>query len=137
MPANPDTPPEVIDRLKQVRHGLLRLHKVLLDSEAAAYDREVRRLQSRSELLSLVLHDPWFAWLHELSQLIVQIDMTIDGEEAATAADAEKLVGQTRLLLTPAQNGAGFSKHYDAAMQRDPSVVLAHGEMMGVLGKPA
>ena len=61
-------------RLTGLRDELLRLHKTLLDSESASYDRDIARIRSRGQLLELVLHDPWFAWLHELSQLVVLID---------------------------------------------------------------
>ena len=53
-------------RLTDLRNGLLHLHKALLDSESATYDNDIARITSKGQLLELVLHDPWFAWLHEL-----------------------------------------------------------------------
>ena len=50
----------------RLRNGLLSLHKTLLDSERATYERDIARIGSSGELLKLVLYDPWFAWLHEL-----------------------------------------------------------------------
>ncbi len=120
-------------RLTQLRNALLALHKTLLDSEAALYEREVARLTSRHQLLGLVLHDPWFAWLHELSELVVFIDEMLEAEEPPTPADASRLIGQARELLSPAEYGEGFGKHYYLALQRDPAVVLAHGAAVTVL----
>jgi hypothetical protein len=119
-------------RLTDLRNGLLRLHKVALFSERAWYEREVARIHSAGEFLELVLHDPWFAWLRELSELVVIIDETLAAEEPATAADADRLVNQARALLTPSENGTGFARRYFEALQRDPDVVLAHGRMMKV-----
>ncbi len=68
-------------RLTELRDGLLRLHKTLLDSERACYERDIARIGSSGEFLKLVLYDPWFAWLHELSEFVVLIDETLDAEE--------------------------------------------------------
>ena len=119
-------------RLTDLRNGLLKLHKVLLDSERDAYDHNIRRITSSGQLLDLVLNDPFFAWLRELSQFIVLIDETLDWHEPATAPEGDKLIGRARELLMPAENGRGFGKSYFEAMQRDPGVVVAHGEMMKV-----
>jgi hypothetical protein len=119
-------------RLTDLRNGLLRLHLNLLDSERAAYERDVRRIASTGEYLNLVLNDPWFAWLRELSQFIVLIDETLDFADPPTPADADELIARARALVTPSETGAGFARRYDEAMQRDPGVVLAHGETMRV-----
>lgn len=119
-------------RLTDLRNGLLRLHLNLLDSERAAYERDVRRIASTGEYLNLVLNDPWFAWLRELSQFIVLIDETLDFADPPTPADADRLIARARALVTPSETGAGFARRYDEAMQRDPGVVLAHGGMMRV-----
>src|SRR6187551_3834928 len=59
--------------LRDLRHLLLHLHKTLLDWERVAYDRQQGRT-TPGELLSIVMRDPHFAWLHPLSGLIVRID---------------------------------------------------------------
>jgi hypothetical protein len=87
----------------------------------------VARIQSSSQLLELVLYDPWFAWLRELSQLVVLIDETLDAKEPPNGFDADRLVAKARELIVPNENGRGFEKRYFEAMQRDPDVVLAHG----------
>ncbi len=121
--------------LTELRHVLLKHHKTLLDSERARYDHDVERIKSSGQLLNLVLHDPFFAWLHELSELIVLIDETLAAEEPATAADSARLLTQARALLTPAEAGPGFRGQYFEALQRDPDVVIAHGAVMLVLGR--
>lgn len=134
LPNKPSFSP-VEQRLTDLRNGLLALHKTLLDSERASYERDVARIQSPNEMLHLLLNDPWFAWLRELSQLVVLIDEAMDAKEPPTAAEAERFIAQSRELLVPNQAGVGFQKRYDDAMQRDPDVVLAHGRMRKVLTK--
>ena len=119
-------------RLTELRNGLLKLHKTLLDSERATYERDVARITTTGQYLDLVLNDPWFAWLRELSQFIVLIDETLAFEEPATPSDAQRLVAQVRDLLVPAENGSAFARSYFEALQRDPNVVLAHRDMLQV-----
>ena len=118
--------------LTALRNGLLRWHKSLLDSERAAYERDVARIASTGQYLQLVLDDPWFAWLREISQFIVIVDETLAQKEPATPADAARLIAKARELLLPSESGSDFAQHYDRAMQRDPSAVLAHGQMVQV-----
>lgn len=122
------------ERLTSLRKGLLHLHKSLLDSERAAYERDVARITSAGQYLGLVLNDPWFAWLHDLSQFIVLVDETLDPDEPASDADAVRLIAQARDLVAPSEDGDGFRRRYFDAMQRDPAVVLAHSDMMKVFG---
>lgn len=113
---------------------MLHLHKSLLDSERAAYERDVARITSAGQYLDLVLHDPWFAWLRDLSQFIVLVDETLDLDEPASTADTARLIAQARELLSPSEEGTGFRRRYFDAMQQDPAVVLAHRDMMKVFG---
>ena len=122
-------------RLTDLRNELLQLHKTLLDSETASYDHDIARIRSRGQLLELVLHDPWFAWLHELSELVVLIDEAMDAKQpAVTAADAGPL---SDAGARAAGAGGGrrreFRRHYLEALQRDPNVVMAHAEAVKLL----
>jgi hypothetical protein len=121
-------------RLKKLRDGLLRLHKSLLDSERAAYERDVARITTTGQYLDLVMNDPWFQWLRELSQFIVLIDETLDLKEPPAAdADLERLVAQAQAILVPDENGRGFARRYFEVLQRDPAAVLAHRDMLKVV----
>jgi hypothetical protein len=124
MPSNPSPPKQ---RLTDLRNSLLGLHKTLLDSEQGVYERDIARIETKTELLRMVLYDPWFAWLHELSELVVLIDETLDAKEPPETSDADRLIAQARELLTPNEEGQGFAKRYFEALQRDPDVVLEHG----------
>lgn len=120
-------------RLEEVRHALLHLHKALLDSERVTYEKTVGTIASPNHFLQLVTNDPWFAWLHPLSQLIVSMDEALDSKEPVTDASVESIVKQTSALLTPSEAGEGFARHYFDALQRDPDVVIAHADLMRIL----
>jgi catechol 2,3-dioxygenase len=120
---------EVKVRLADLRSRLLHLHKVLLDDARAAYELDRGRVGSPGHLLQLVIDDPWFAWLHALSGLIVRIDEAVGRESNATMADAVALIDQVEQLLTASEEGDGFSRRYFEALQRQPAVVLAHADV--------
>ena len=133
----PDVPVSMTDRtrraLRDVRGRLLGLHKALLDDTKTAYEMDRGRVRSSGNLLQLVINDPWFAWLHPLSELVVRIDETIEPESPATESDAAALVDQVGRLLTPGENGEPFSRRYFEALQRQPAVVLAHADVRRAL----
>jgi catechol 2,3-dioxygenase len=121
------------ERLRELRAKLLQLHKVLLDDARASYEMDRGRVPSNASLLQLVINDPWFAWLHSLSELVVRIDETIDTDSPATDADAAALINEVEKLLTASENGEGFHRRYYDALQRQPAVVLAHADVRRVI----
>ena len=104
---------------------MLRVHKALLEDARIRYEREQGRIDGSGTLLRLVLNDPWFAWLHPLSGLVVQIDELL-AADAPTTADGEALMSQARALLRPDENGEGFQRRYHRAIQDVPDVLIAH-----------
>ena len=126
------------ESLKILRQGLLRLHKLLLDLERRDYERARGRISNSYEFLQLVLKDPWFDWLHRLSELIVQIDETLDthnSDTPATETDASALFERAKALLSPSETGTEFQKNYFLALQQSPDVVLLHSEIVRLLGR--
>lgn len=139
MASNNSAPDRAKQQLTDLRNGLLSLHKTLLESERGTYERDVARIGSSGELLKLVLYDPWFAWLHELSEFVVLIDEMVDAmgkpdsDKEPIGVDPERLISQAWDLLAPNESGSGFAKRYFEALQRDPDVVIAHARMRKIL----
>jgi catechol 2,3-dioxygenase len=131
-----DLPPMADDtrrRLRELRVALLQLHKVLLDDTRSTYELDRGRVGTNANLLQLVINDPWFAWLHSVSELVVRIDETLEPNSPATNADATALLDQVERLLTASETGEGFQRRYFEALQRQPAVVLAHAAVRRVL----
>ena len=125
---------ELRSRVKETRDGLLRLHKSLLDSERAAYEKDVERITSTGQYLQLVLDDPFFQWLRELSQLVVLMDEALDAKEPPAAdAELERLMSQAQAIVVPDEEGTGFARRYFEVLQRDPAAVLAHRDMLRLM----
>jgi catechol 2,3-dioxygenase len=134
--AEPPISADLRARLRDVRLRLLDLHKVLLDDTKAAYEMDRGRIPSNATFLQLVIHDPWFAWLRPLSELVVRIDVALQPEGAATDADGTLLLDQVERLLSPPQSIEPFAQRYSEALQRQPAVITAHGDVRRVLKRP-
>ena len=119
--------------LGELRTRLLALHKALLDDAKTAYELDRGRIASPGALLQLVIHDPWFAWLHQISELVVRIDEMTTPEAKTTEADARVVLDQVDRLLLPSETGEPFARRYFEAIQRQPAVVLAHGDVRKLL----
>ena len=115
-------------RLAELREALLRLHKALIESERAGYEKTFGRIASPYQFLQLLTDGAWFAWLRPVSQLVIAMDEMLDAKEPLTAAGVAALTGRAKLLLVATADDDGFSGHYDAALQRDPEVVFAHAK---------
>jgi hypothetical protein len=123
--------------LLDVRRSLLSLHKALIIAEQLTYERINGRVGSTGQLLQLVLNDPWFTWLHPLSQMVIRIDELLDGDTEPTADEVEHLLTEVRELIRPSEEGDGFERSYYEALQRAPDVIFAHVEVKKLLTKAA
>jgi hypothetical protein len=83
-----------------------------------------------------VISDPWFAWLHPVSELVVQIDVLMEARQPAPPGTADALLRQARELLNPDESAEGFPGKYHRALQESSTVVLAHSEAMRRLDQP-
>lgn len=128
--------PALRGRLDTARDALLSVHKALLDYERSRYERTMGPIESAGRLLQLVIHDPWFAWLHPMTELVVQIDELVASRDPAPPGAAEALLEQAGGLCNPAEDGDEFQRHYFEAMQESPAVVLAHAKAITQLGRP-
>ena len=91
------------------------------------------RIATPGALLQLVIHDPWFAWLHQVSELVVRIDEMTAPDAKAAEHEARAVVDQVDRLLIPSEMGEPFARRYFEAIQRQPAVVLAHGDVKKLL----
>ena len=118
--------------LTDLRHGLLHLHKTLLDWERAAYERIHGRVSS-SELLKAIVEDRQFGWLHPISELIVHIDQTVDPELPESGAEVEAIVARARAVTAADEQGTPHAQRYHTALQEHPDAVFAHRDVTNVL----
>jgi hypothetical protein len=116
-------------KLIGLRVALLRLHKTLLDMERREYERNNGRV-STGELFRLVIDHQQFAWLHNISEFVVRLDETLSGDSPVTDDDARVAVALASKMFAPSDSGDGFQKKYFEAIQREPTVVMEHAELV-------
>ncbi len=123
--------------LPKLRNQLLSLHKILMLAERAMYEKEGNIIQSSNHFLQLLTSDERFAWLRELSQLIVMMDEAMEEKPPITRERADALVNEAKQLLTGQEKAGTFAVRYAALMQRVPSIGAANAEISKSFASPA
>ena len=115
-------------RMESARRALLHVHGALLDAERVRFERMNGRVENSGAFLQIVMHDPWFAWLRPMTELIVQIDQWLDGDEHSPDL-AEMLLAQVRDRMRPDEEGAEFQQRYHRLLHEEPAVAVAHAQV--------
>jgi hypothetical protein len=121
-----DTPAR--QKLVALRQALLRIHKSLLEMERRSYEKEHGAVGA-GELFRLVVDDPQFSWLHNISEFVVRIDEALSNGEGVTETDSHVAISLARKIFAPSETGDAFQKKYYVAIQNDPAVVMEHAEL--------
>ena len=120
-----------LPRIRDVRHHMLALHKLLLQHERVAYERTHGRIAA-ADYLRLLVEDSAFAWLRPMTELIVRIDEWLD-EDARAAEAGHAWLDDVGRLLAPDPALHEFHERYAGALQASPDVVLAHRAVTNAL----
>jgi len=121
-------------RLTELRSKLLALHKLLLEDERGHYVRAHGQVTS-GEMLRLVLDNGQFAWLRFISGLVVRIDELLEEDDPLPVDEVNSALGEASKLLTPAEISTSFEEKYQAALQSNPSAVMAHRDIRELLSR--
>lgn len=109
--------------LVEVRRGLLRLHKSLIDSERRVFEQQAGA-QSNMQLLQALIDDPFFAWLRPFSGLIAEIDAGLSEDEPVTPDAARAYLVRAAGLVAPPEDG-----RFAEVRRRDAGVLFAATEL--------
>ena len=112
---------------ESLHQALLALHKQVLAAERQNLER-VHGSLSSSAFLQIVSDPLRYGWLKPLSQLILAFE-----EDEEERAPPEELRERARDLLLPPQEKTPFGRRYLSLMQREPALVLAHGQLAKLL----
>jgi hypothetical protein len=123
-------------KLEALRHALLALHKALLDAQRVRYEKANGRVESRGELLDLVLKDASFEWLRVLSALIARLDELVEAAEEGESPDAgvelRALIDRLRTLVR-FEGNPGFTDPYREIVEAVPDALVAHVQLSRLL----
>jgi hypothetical protein len=115
--------------LPALRNQLLSLHKLLMNAERAAYEKEGNVIESPMQFLQLLMEHERFAWLRQLSQLVVMMDEAMEEKPPISKERKDALVGEARHLLTGSEEPGSFAVRYAKAREREAAVAAAHTEI--------
>jgi hypothetical protein len=119
-------------KLDKLRPALLQLHKTLLDAQRIRYERENGRIESRGELLALVLEDASFEWLRVLSALIARLDELAETDDKDSGAELRGVIERLRTLVRFEGND-GFTGPYREIVDAVPDALVAHVQLSRLL----
>ena len=127
-------------KLDKLRAALLQLHKALLDAQRIRYERENGRVESRGELLALVLEDASFEWLRVLSALIARLDELaeadkVDDKSGDARAEMRGVIERLRTLVR-FEGNEGFTGPYREIVEAVPDALVAHVQLSRLLNDP-
>jgi hypothetical protein len=122
-----------LQKVDEMRHALLDLHKSMIDAQRLLYERDHGRVTTASEFLGLVLEHPEFGWIRELSALIAQLD---EWRETGTEASDQELAAITQALRALVQKGGegDFNRKYWGMVEATPDVLVGHVKLWRILG---
>ena len=133
--------PSVREIAGQLATELRELHKALLQAARAAYEAEHGPVAGTMQLLHLVVHDPAFAWLRPLSELMADLDSMLDLAEPLTDEEAGAVRGELEHVLTagqspasPTRSGGGeLANRAVALVARDPDIAIPYARVRQLL----
>ena len=115
--------------LPTLRNQLLSLHKLLINTERVAYEKEGNVIQSPMQFLQLLMEHDRFAWLRQLSQMVVTMDEAMEEKPPVTKERMDALVAEARHLLMGSEEPGSFAVRYAKSREHAPAVAAAHAEI--------
>jgi hypothetical protein len=117
--------------LSELAAELRVLHKALLQAGRAAYERDHGPIQGATQLLHLLVHDPAFAWLRSLSELMADLDQMLEGGEDLSAEEQGAVRGELEQLLSPASGELWTA--VTTFLQEEAEVATAYARVRQIL----
>ena len=112
--------------LLEAASALREVHRTLVQAARQGYEKESGPTGGPGHLLRLLTEDPYFAWLHPMSELIVDLDSLLAQELLPPGTVAAVRMEIDRLTQA---GDSPFWQKYAPLLQSDPDVVMAHGRL--------
>ncbi|HEV7701590.1 MAG TPA: hypothetical protein VGO43_15270 [Pyrinomonadaceae bacterium] len=121
-----------VERLKNARNILLKLHKSMLDLEREMYEGLNGKL-APAQFVNLLMEDEDFAWLRKFSTLIVEIDEMFASKNGVEDEMIEANLQKVRELADMTEPDDYFKAKYQFALQRSPDSAGLHSQLKKLL----
>jgi len=116
---------ENLDATLKVRTALLNLQKELLNYLKDGFEKENARTVAPTEWLQVIMVAQRYAWLRELTSLVIDIDVLTELQELSIENVGIARAEVDRLFFT-ADSNSEFYKHYMQMMKQGAPFIVAH-----------
>lgn len=123
---------ENVEKLKNARNILLKLHKSLIDREREVFE-EIHGPLKASEFLNILLENADFAWLRKFSMLIVEIDEMFVAKDGVPDDLVNANLVMISELVEMTEEDEYFRAKYRNAVQKYPDVAGLQAELRSSL----
>jgi hypothetical protein len=123
-----------VEKLKETRNLILKLHKTLLDHERRLHEGIHGPINS-GQFLNLLLEDRDFEWLREFSKLIVEIDEMFDRDDGFSGKEVDSYLDKARVLISVETGDEYFEVKYRSALQQNLEAASLQGELRAKLSE--
>ena len=121
---------------RELRRRLLAVHRELLSGQVIEAERATGHSLRPGEVLGAAMEDPRFAWLREISGMVADLDAELAAARSENRPpDVASTITRARRLVAPPDAATGFGRAYLRSLQRNPGVVIAHGDLSSLLGE--
>ena len=122
--------------LNELTRALRELHRSIVEGERRAYESEIGMLVSPGEFLRLLVADGRFAWLHAMSELMIDLDVFLEADPSPTEDEAAAVRAEVERLISapaPPEVAGDFAKRYLPLIAADPHIAMAHASVKQVI----
>lgn len=115
--------------LTELAAALRDLHRCLVERMRREHEQECRAVVSAAQFLPLLTSDARFAWLHVLSELIVDVEVFLRADPAPAEDDCAALRAELERLLIAArfpESASAFARAYARYVAQDERIADAH-----------
>ncbi len=117
---------------QEIFQSLLGLHKILLESQKAEYEKTYGAILNTNQYFQLVVSHEDFAWLRQLSALIASFDEILESDSQDISAVSCEIIS----LLTEGAN-KDFDLHLKKIIDDNSSLVELVSALVESLKNPA
>jgi hypothetical protein len=124
---------ENVEKLKNARNLLLKLHKVMIDFEREMHEG-IHGPLTAGQFLNVLIENEDFAWLRKFSMLIVEIDEMFDLKDGVTPELVEANLVKIAELVEMREDDEYFRAKYQNIVQKHVDAAALQSELRSMFG---
>ena len=110
-----------MENLKEIRNELLKLHKTLMEIEKQNYETKFGKV-TNVQLLNLLIEDPSFKWLRDISGLVAQMDEFFAAQKGFDPEVGLELIQKAKNLFIEDGGNGNFLAKFQINLETESSV---------------